>query len=210
MNKLFLKIKYSQSLEVNRVQNTLLEYGWFLEHGYRVNLPKGIAKKLRLNESVTKPHIKTAVALEFNEDFYKEQAEKLKKEWAKIEKAFLINLKTLGGSTPKFYNIYLTKYGVGGSYHLPNTVILNLDYGSRENIIYTIIHEIVHLAVEKWIKKYRVSHWDKEWLVDTTMNRFLPTYKKLQKKPKNSHKYTQIFNHYFPRMEIICRKLQIL
>jgi len=202
-----LKIKYSQSFEVKRIQNTLLEYGWFLEQGYRVNLPKSIAEKLRLNQVVEKQDIKTAVALEFNEDFYKKRAAKLKEQWNKIQKVFFANLKTLGGPLPKFYNVYLTKYGVGGSYHLPNTVILNLNYGSRENIVHTVAHEMVHLAIEKWVQKYNLSHWDKEWLVDTILYRILPGYKKLQKKPKNIRGYSKIFKRCFPNMELLIKEI---
>lgn len=63
------------------------------------------------------------------------------------------------------YTVFLTHYGTGGSYiHTCGAVILRTD---RYNDFATIIHEIVYIGIEEVIvNKYKLSHWEKERVVD--------------------------------------------
>jgi hypothetical protein len=207
MNPLKLKIKYSKSFEVKRIHNTLLDYAWFKEQGYKINLPTPIKQKLDRDKVVSWRYIKINVTKSFNKGYYKKQAELLNRKWLKMRDNFLNNLETLGFPVPSFYQVDLTLYGSGGSYYLPNAVILNLKYDSKKELIYTLAHEIIHLGIEGWIQKHKIAHWDKEWLVDMAMGRFFPKHPRIQQDPKNKSKYLKIFNRHFPDMEKVIKNI---
>ena len=55
---------------------------------------------------------------------------------------------------------------MGGSYdfNFGNITILLSNY---KDILHTIIHEIIHIGIEEsWVEKNKLSHWEKEALVD--------------------------------------------
>ena len=69
------------------------------------------------------------------------------------------------------YNICLTKYGPGGSYgsKIGKVTMLTRRNGSfiREAAEDTVVHEIVHIGIQGCIvKKYSLTHWEKEAVVD--------------------------------------------
>jgi len=92
----------------------------------------------------------------FNINEYKKREKEIKKDFnykiKKIKLSFLL----------KEYNIILTKYGTGGSYRLPNTIILNLVY---KNTFKIILHEMLHLWLEKRIGTLDSS--EKELIIDS-------------------------------------------
>jgi hypothetical protein len=59
-------------------------------------------------------------------------------------------------------------YGLGGRYNLSTaTVTLLTTEFLKKPASETILHEIVHIGIEETIvNKYRLSHWEKERLVD--------------------------------------------
>jgi hypothetical protein len=66
----------------------------------------------------------------------------------------------------KDYYIYLSPLGIYGNYKLPNTVHVNIQRDSEE-IAKTIMHEIIHLMVELDVIKLKLSHDEKEILVES-------------------------------------------
>jgi hypothetical protein len=69
------------------------------------------------------------------------------------------------------YQIILTRYGPGGSYHYDKGTIVMLTTREgrfkRADPVQTIVHEIVHIGIEESIvQKYKLIHWEKERLVD--------------------------------------------
>lgn len=91
------------------------------------------------------------------------------------------------------YTVVLTKYGPGGSYN-PDTGKIDL-FATKEgkfkggDPVETIVHEIIHIGIEESIvKKFRLTHWEKERLVDllvkTLFAKELPGHK-LQGEAKN-------------------------
>jgi len=84
------------------------------------------------------------------------------------------------------YKVNLTLYGPGGSYDPDTGNILlmttpNGNFKGYSDPAYTIIHEIIHLGIEKSIiEKYGLSHQQKERLVDlfvlTYFGELLPGY----------------------------------
>jgi len=112
----------------------------------------------------------------------------LKRERPSIEKCLptLINFHNLWGFKifPK-YEITLTLYGPGGSYNAETgKVIIKTRKGGmlkKHCLACTVIHEIVHIGIEQNIvKKYSLSHWEKERLVDLIcflcFKKYLPEY----------------------------------
>ena len=65
------------------------------------------------------------------------------------------------------FNVYLTKYGVGGSYRLPNEIILNIN---NKLGVKTVVHEMVHLMIEENVKKYNLKQFQKERTVDLILH----------------------------------------
>ena len=69
------------------------------------------------------------------------------------------------------YQIHLTRYGPGGSYNSNTGVIIMMAKADgsfkRQNPLHSIIHELIHIGIEDVIvKKYGLTHWEKERVVD--------------------------------------------
>jgi hypothetical protein len=107
---------------------------------------------------------KDSVEKEYKVKDYQKIIQKIKSDWKKENLQRLI--KILGKGADRTYKVYLTKYGVGGLYEPPDTIIVNIspEYNSR-NKINVIIHEIIHLALNDFVKKNKLSHWQKENLI---------------------------------------------
>jgi hypothetical protein len=79
------------------------------------------------------------------------------------------------------YDILLTLYGPGGNYEWRSDVgivKIKTSFGSyvrsKESYAKTVVHEIVHIGIEKDIvQKYHLSHWEKERLVDLICSLYL-------------------------------------
>jgi hypothetical protein len=141
---------------------------------------------------------------------YKECEKTLIDNWAKVfgelEQAFVKS----GLSCRDKYIIYLTKYGTGGSYNLPNTVVINIVSSARERVLSVIIHEIVHLAIEKQIVKYKITQWQKEVIVDSFLNKVYPGMLKQQNYPFDMSETQKIFEKYYPDAELIMSNISKL
>ncbi|MEW6262821.1 MAG: hypothetical protein AB1641_07065 [Thermodesulfobacteriota bacterium] len=90
-------------------------------------------------------------------------------------RTFIAYNKKWGFHLPRQYSIRLTLYGPGGSYDSKtgNIIILTTKEGMfkrGKNPLETILHEAVHIGIEDPIvKKYGLSHWTKERIVDQFM-----------------------------------------
>ena len=78
------------------------------------------------------------------------------------------------------YKIMLVLWSLGGSYDPKSgTITTRADEKGnltsvRKNKHETIVHEIVHMGIEKNIvQKYNLKHWEKEYLVDIICNKYL-------------------------------------
>ncbi len=156
-----LDIKYSQKFEIERVKNTLKKLNWFEEHGYRPWLPQ------KINQNNTEDKIKTAVNKEYNEEDYKKVAIELFDSFGQIGGRFDQTLQEVFAVVPNKITVHITRYGAGGSYNLPNTIILNFQ---MSDLLKTALHEIVHLIIEPFVQKYKIGHWEKERIVDLILH----------------------------------------
>jgi len=199
------KFFYGVDDEINIIKNTLGKINYYNEHSYRILLPKNFDVK---NNNIE--YIRKAVLDEYNGGEYKEISmfleNKVEENMAKIKSGF----DKTDFIIEDTYNIYLTKYGVGGSYNPLNSIILNFKAKEKEKLFKTIIHETIHLCINKLIIKYNIPQWEKELLVDLTFDNILPEFNilqniKLSEERKNEIK--KIFALYFPNTEDIIKNL---
>lgn len=77
------------------------------------------------------------------------------------------------------YEIMLTRYGPGGSYRANTGQIIMLTNANGTfkltNPVHTAIHEIIHIGIEEiLVQEYKLTHWEKERLVDLMCTRLFP------------------------------------
>lgn len=186
--------------EATSIWRTINDITFFEKQGYTVNLPQAelIDSFIVKSKNGTFGNDDFQLIYElleskvYNESSYKLALEKIydkrqlihemiyqlasdKNDWAWDFKMF------------KQYHVVLTLYGSGGSYD-PNTGSITLfttekgDFKNYEHPENTIIHEIVHIGIEKSIvEKHNLSHVEKEGLVDqfvyVMFEESLPNYK---------------------------------
>lgn len=191
-----LNIKYSLDFEVERVTSTLKEIEWFKKNKYFLNLPENLNEK----------DVYSSVKLEFDEKPYEEAKEHILSEWkdSMIDENELTKLDVTPLSECK---LFLTRYGVGGSYHLPNEIIINFQQKYSFGRIRVIAHEITHLLIQSYIEKYKVSHWRKERIVNLLMTKLSPQLFKDQNYPIDTKSVDDIFNAEYPKIEEITKKV---
>lgn len=163
--KMILDIKYGKKYEFDRIKHAISKLDWYKSEGYDINkllrLPRGI-------EHSSDGEIKAVVEREFREDEYAQRAREIKNDFPKIEKDFIAKLKReTKMDVPEKLEIFLTKYGSGGSYNLPNRITLNIaGNGANKPLIEVLKHELAHLVMEPEVQRKKLSHRDKEALVN--------------------------------------------
>jgi hypothetical protein len=189
-----LIIKYERQIEFRRVKVTLKKLDWYTRQGYKIILPKGITD---ISSDKT---IKDQIEKEYNKEAFDLYSKKLLQDFNKIKNKFQKSLEKLfGDKIPKKFEMQITRYGVGGSYHLPNKIIKNFTHPKKG--IKTMVHEIIHLILQKQIEKYGIEHWEKERIVDLILNseefKFLE-YNCWQKDYHGAENYVDtLFNKFF-------------
>lgn len=202
-----LKTKYSVDLETQRVFDMIKRIEWFNKMGYKINLPKKI-KLMDLNKTakLTKRDIKKIITEEYKLQDYKKIESIIEKKWSNTftklsKKLSIINLKYKSS-----YTLILTKYGTGGSYNLPNKIILNFNKKTPDSLIRIIVHEIIHLSIQSLIEKFKIDHWTKERIVDLIILKVMPELAKMQNLSQNTKRIDKLFNSFFPDVEKIIRE----
>lgn len=196
-----INIRHSLTFEIQRVISVAKRAEWYEKMKYRLSLPKGIALAEIKNFSTNQ--IKKAVAKEYKEENYEKAKLHIQKEWngncAGLKEKIIKN----GLQPHDAYIIFLTKYGVGGSYELPNKIIINFKTIEIADMPRVIIHEIIHLAIEPLIQKHETRHWEKERIVDLLFNRIDRTLSRMQNITINTQKIDTSFGKFFPDIEKI-------
>lgn len=167
--------------EARYVWHLINQIEFFNQNGYKISLPtnplidylktKALQNQLQQDDY---QKLKEAFAKEiYDPDKYKLGLIQLEETKDKIVKCFPIFLDyqdKWGFKVFPQYKIKLTLYGPGGSYNYSTGDIIML---VRENERFsrepseTIVHEMIHIGIEEIIiKKYNLSHWIKERIVD--------------------------------------------
>jgi len=189
-----LKIQYSLELEKQRIKNAIDKLSWYEKLGYKPRFPQNINPKTDSLEKIYK-----ALQNEYIEKDYKTISINLAKDFANLEDYFFSNLEKLcGKKINRTFQLILTRYGVGGSYSLPNKILYNFEMSySSINII---LHEIVHLVIEPYILKYQIEQNKKERVVDLILKSeliALSNYEMQKRGEKHSNLIDPIFKQYF-------------
>lgn len=159
---------------------------FFEDNGYELSLPDdeiidGLIQKSKANTLSTRDwHALTSL---FSKKIYRQSDytagyEVLKKELPVANgavKRFRIYQERWGFFIPETYTVVLTLYGPGGNYNPKNgkiTLKATKDgrFARGRDPLETVLHEAVHIGIEvPVIKKFNVSHWRKERIVDKFM-----------------------------------------
>jgi len=192
-----LNIKYSAQIELDRVMGSIKKLPWFRENNYLISLPEGIS------ELSSEEKIKEVVEKEYSENIlvYEKEKDSLLERWEEHSKILEKKLKECSLIFHPEYEVFFSAYGVGGSYQLPNLLIVNAKKGYQIGLLRTVIHEIIHLAIEEDIQKYGIEHWAKERIVDLTFEKFFPELVKKQNILIPTEKIDNIFTEHYPNME---------
>ncbi len=187
-----LRIEYSPELEIKRVSQTLKRAAWYREHGYasKLALPSGID----LDHDHAPEQIRQAVQAEYEESSYIDFKKQIENGFAAIADSSVF-----ADSPLKFkssYRIKLTKYGTGGSYHLPETIVINIV--KMKASVAAILHEMIHLAIEPLIQQHAVSQHSKERLVDLLLKELFPGYAYEQPRFADNPQIDEAFKAFYP------------
>ncbi len=202
-----LSIEYSIDYNVERVIKTIKKMDWFDANGYKPILPKElIGTDLK---AFTRDEVRGMIVQEYDEEKYKAMK-------VLIQESGAVYIPTLASAfvnttlpIHEEYMVRLVEYGVGGSYGLPNTVILNIANLWGIGPIKTIIHEIIHLSIEELIIAYKIEHWQKERIVDRMFSVMVP---EIQRKMQNISENVirvvdEAFDRNYPNVEKVCAEI---
>lgn len=197
-----LTIEYSLELEIERVSQTLKRAAWYREHGYasKLALPSGID----LDHEYSPEQIKEAVQAEYEESFYIDFKKQIENGFAAIADSSVF-----ADSPLKFkssYKIKLTKYGTGGSYHLPETIVINIV--KMKASVAAILHEMIHLAIEPLIQQHAVSQRNKERLVDLLFKELFPEHAYEQSRFADNPQVDEVFNRSYPDIAALISRIK--
>lgn len=197
-----LEIKFSREYEIQRISETIKRIDFYREHKYNIRFPEKLSIDFNTNVSnIPENQIKDAVELEFKEDDYLAQKTFLLENWPKLMNEIAIELSKTDLKFLEIYNVNLTKYGVGGSYHYPDIIVSNIKNSYNIGLLRTILHETIHLGIHPWIEKHKIDHWQKERIVDLLMSRISPRLSKFQQVPIQTENIDKIFNDNYPNVE---------
>jgi hypothetical protein len=136
---------------------------------------KEIAKIVRKNIDFFKDHgIKFTqpdreIAKEYNINKYEDYRGKLESKWGEKENVFVQHLLSFFNKSEKTqFTVEISNYGPLGFYNFNTntiTINLNMDLDPTE----TIKHEMIHIVLEPFVKKYHIEHEQKENIVHTIL-----------------------------------------
>ena len=211
MKKIKFLIKYSKEFEIQRVLSTKKKLKWYSDNGYNLNnftLPKGLSVE-ELSKS-SEAEIISHINEEYDSEFFQPHAQTvnslLPNSLNKLADYLLgINVKILPN-----IEIKLTRYGIGGSYNIPNTVIINTSKLFNIGLVRVVLHEIIHLHIQNLIDKYEIGQWEKEIIVDGIFEKFSVDIFKRQNYPIEASKIQKIFKENHPKIELIVHNVSLL
>lgn len=172
-----IKFSFSRNQEIKDILWIYKDYQFFKKSPYTVYYPSisNNLHKILINNTPNKK-IKALLDQEFSKIFqrdkksYQQALKMVEKNWRPIEKKFFkylakfTNLRLLS----KYY-CYISRYGPGGNFSLPNIISIRAREETPDDVKMAnlkIIHEIVHLLINKLVKKNNLSFEDTERLVD--------------------------------------------
>ena len=152
--------KYSIDSEYKVIISTLNDRDFFIKNKYNIILPKNYTL-----DSKDLSNLKSVIENELNNEKINKIKDEISACWDKNETDLGSFLGDQPYLIPNELIITLTQYGVGGSYFCPNKIITNIS--NNKDPFKTVVHELIHLIIElPIIRKFNLTHWEKESLVD--------------------------------------------
>ncbi len=207
MKPTYVKIKVTCDLEdeIKSCSFTVRMMPWLLEQGYPrkiIRLPKGVDQKS------TPERIAKAVGRDYDEKAYSPAVKIIERGWRYTDGGFKRLSQARGVKLHASYEIKLTKYGTGGSFNAKKrTVTLLIDRQNPQDLLCTLVHEIMHIGIQHLIERYKVAHWRKERLVDLMVAKNFPKYKRLQKVKEDAHVVDEAFKKFYPDVSKIAKEI---
>lgn len=202
-----IKTSYSLEFDKLRVRDTFEKIAWYREHGYNPLFP-GNKRISDINETQGVNELIKLVEVEYDPQFYIDIAVEFERQWHWFVDHWAESpLKDTALVFEETYEVLLTSYGVGGSYDIPNTVVMNVYQRAHDRLATILFHEMIHLSIEPFIQKYSVAHWYKERLVDLFYKRIFPEKAFEQNLPKEVLAVDPIFEAYFSHPEKMVSEL---
>lgn len=202
-NHIKFSVIFNLDKEIKRITSTIEKLPWYQDLGYGEShyfLPE------QVDEQSSSEKIKNVVSAEFfeNEEKYKDLTSYIEEKWLVIADG-LEKLKEISSfHLFERYVIILTRYGSGGSYDSKNgEVIANIEFLSKDKIMGTIAHEIIHIGIQHLIEKYNIKHWYKERLADLIGARYFLDLRKKQNIKEDINIVDITFDKLFPDIEAV-------
>lgn len=160
-----IQVSFSIDDEIRYVQGCLRKADFYRQHGYVPILPDDVQLGDSWSLAVEE---KTRQDIHRHRSSYDAAAAELLLQWEEQQSKISSVFKKWKFPVPKTVTVKLTRYGPGGSYYPPATVLLRLDLPSMcRSRLEVLVHEIVHLSIEEpIIQKFKLSQGEKESLVD--------------------------------------------
>ncbi|HQI25991.1 MAG TPA: hypothetical protein PLY95_01930, partial [Candidatus Paceibacterota bacterium] len=151
-----LSLEYSKEFELERIQSTINRLDWYLGNKYSLS-SLSFPKNVDVNnlKEIKKEELVEAVGEEYDESKFATTAESILQMYEKYEVKLEDFIKSIGLSVIPEVKVSLTNYGIGGSYHLPNEIIVNINRFFNIGLIRNILHEIIHLHIQTLIDQYK-------------------------------------------------------
>lgn len=211
MEKIKILIKYSKEIEQQRVLWTKERLSWYRDNKYNVNnltLPENL--NIEKLDKILEPEIIEIVNAEYNPELYQPSVQTINSLLSgyldKLANYFFnINISILSE-----LEIRLTRYGMTGSYNVPNIIVLNISKFFGAELIRIIIHETIHLHIQSLVDKYKIDQWQKEAIVDNLFKKVFPDMAKQQNYPYDISGTQNIFEKYYPDLELIMSNISKL
>ena len=198
-----IKILFSPEIEIQRLRYTAAKIEWFKTHDYKLSLPSS----WRGDRIPTDNEIIQMVNDEYYASIYVAQKQYLENHWRNIFNDVKTDIKKILPELRKEYTVYLTRYGVGGSYHFPETIYANISHWWQKGLVTDVLHEMVHLAIHPLIEKHKIPHWHKERIVDLVTLRISNKYGNAQKLKGDMTSADEIFDRFYPNIAIIVEQI---
>lgn len=207
---------YSEKEDVGRILYTISKWDFYQQYydsGW-IKLPAKLEKtKIKeysndeITDSVKEEYLNKSTKI------YKKVEQEILDNWQKVSE----KIENVSAGTnlkfPSELEIQLTCYGIGGSYWLPKKIIL---MATKFYPLATIVHELIHLAIEDWIKKYQVGQTQKERIVDLFMSKYfsdlfpdrlIPNWSQQVYQKIAYQEIDEIFERFEPDMETVIEKV---
>jgi hypothetical protein len=167
-----LDFTYGEKKDVDRILYTISKWDFYQQY-YDINRIKFPAK---LDRTKIKEYSKDEIADCVREEYlnnsikiYEKVEQEISDSWQKVSEKIEEVYTETNLNFPGELGIQLTCYGMGGSYWLPNKIIL---LATKFNPLSTIVHELIHLTIEDWVQKNKVGQAQKERIVDLFLSKY--------------------------------------